>query len=110
MQLDELQAKVKDWADQNFGPSVAPYHRNLLGLMEELGELAHAHLKREQGIRGTAEEHDSKAKDAIGDMMIFLMNYCSDRDWSLGEITQTTWEEVVRKRDWKANPTDGVAS
>jgi len=38
-----------------------------MGLVEEVGELAHAHLKNEQGIRGTPEEHVQAKVDAIGE-------------------------------------------
>ena len=36
-----------------------------LWFMEEVGELAHAYLKMEQGIRGNADEHTANMKDAV---------------------------------------------
>jgi len=72
---------------------------SLLGLIEELGELAHSHLKEQQGIR-TSEDHVAKAKDAIGDIVIFLADYCNARVFNLALIIKETWEQV-RKRDWK---------
>jgi len=44
----------------------------LLGLLEEMGEYAHAQLKMEQGIRGTKEEHLASQHDAIADIVIFF--------------------------------------
>src|SRR5688572_17945800 len=51
------QKEVVAWGKRNFGEQ--PAHRFLLGMLEELGELSHAHLKQEQGIRGTNEEHEA---------------------------------------------------
>jgi len=78
---------------------------SLLGAVEELGELAHAHLKQEQGIRGTAAEHEEKAKDAVADVVIFLSDYCSKRGFEFQAIIEKTWAEV-KKRDWRKNPLD----
>lgn len=70
-----LQDEVGRWAQKNF-PG-APAHHPVLGLIEELGELAHAHLKTAQGIRGSAEEHALAAKDAIADSVIYFMDVCA---------------------------------
>lgn len=73
--LSTLQAEVGEWAKRNFpeATSIQP----LIGIAEECGELCHAHLKSMQEIRGSEAEHLAAKKDAIGDMMIFLMHYCS---------------------------------
>jgi hypothetical protein len=52
-----FQKEVSDWAEYNFGAD-RPYTQPLMGLAEELGELNHALLKQEQGIRGTYEDHE----------------------------------------------------
>lgn len=100
--LDKLQEKVEVWTTKNFGTpeerKSVSYHP-VLGAMEELGELSHAHLKREQGIRGSAEEHIAKAKDAVGDTIIYLIDYCNINGWNLAEILEQTWDHV-EKRDW----------
>ena len=70
-----------------------------------MGELAHAHLKEEQGIR-TGENHIALAKDSIGDIIIFLADYCSARGFDLQEIIEETWAEV-KQRDWKKDPIKG---
>lgn len=64
-----LQAEYLPWAEHN-GFSPCPTYRPLLGAMEELGELAHAQLKMEQGIRGSKVKH-AEAKDAVADVVIF---------------------------------------
>ena len=108
MSINEIQAAVKEWTLKNFGPPVTPFHRPILGVVEEVGELAHGQLKGEQGIRGSKEENEAKMRDAIGDIMIYMMDLCNCHDWSLEGILQDTWEGVVQKRDWRTNPTDGV--
>src|SRR5947209_12487609 len=55
------------------------------GIFEEAGEIAHARLKRAQGIRGTAAEHDAAEKDALADLFIFLCDYCSRSEIDLEE-------------------------
>lgn len=122
--IRELQKQYVAWSQYNF-PNKKP-HEPLLGIFEELGELAeqapmnlhliqaliyighlaHAHLKREQGIRGTADEHHAKAKDAVGDILIFLIDYCDKQGYDLQEIAETTWAEVS-KRDWKKDAKTG---
>lgn len=65
------------WVEHNFPDTPSP-EGSLLGIIEECGELAHAALKSEQNIRGTKEEHIENAKDAIGDLTVYLlgvMNY-----------------------------------
>lgn len=50
---------------------------SVLGCMEEMGELTHAHLKQVQAIRGTPEEHEANAKDSIGDLAVYLLGVIS---------------------------------
>jgi NTP pyrophosphatase (non-canonical NTP hydrolase) len=82
-----LQGEVTRWADKNF-PN-APASWQVLGLIEELGELAHAHLKKQQGIRGSSEKHIAAGRDAIADSVIFLMHACSSLGWNAQELLRT---------------------
>lgn len=104
MEMSDIQRKLFAWATKNFGEQ-QPYQQ-LLGVMEELGELCHAQLKGEQGIRGRPEVLEVKAKDAVGDVLIYLMQYCSIRGWDIGPILNDTVAEVL-KRDWKTDPEKG---
>ena len=76
--LSEIQAELKVWTEYNFGKqeSIIP----IMGMIEELGELTHAHLKELQGIRKSDFLADKK--DAIADITIYLLNYfnCIDVD------------------------------
>jgi NTP pyrophosphatase (non-canonical NTP hydrolase) len=102
-QLDQLQDEQYEWSRRNFGPQdpVLP----LLGVAEEVGELCHAVLKRKQAIR-MDEDHIAKEKDAIGDIVIFLMDYCNRRGFNLLELINLAWDEV-QARDWNKNRYDG---
>ena len=130
--LARLQVEQKAWADKNFPGHVS--HQPLLGVVEESGELAdamleklesvlvghaqlqsivgrlaHAHLKREQGIRGTPQELNDKLKDAVGDIVVFLANYCSTMGFDMQQIVEETWAEVS-KRDWAKKRAENAAA
>ena len=68
--------------------------------MEEVGELSHAHLKREQGIRGTEGEHTLAIEDAVADIVIFLADYCNSQGIDLESTVVRVWDTVVKPRDW----------
>ena len=104
MTLSELQIEVGKWAQKNF-PKALP-HQPLLGAVEELGELSHSHLKMEQGIRASWDEHFDGKCDAIGDVVIFLAHYCCLNNILLQGVVDTTWAKV-KQRDWVGNPMDG---
>lgn len=101
--LKQLQAEHKEWSERNFEykfPDDQTFWKPIFGIMEEMGELTHHLLKRSQGIRGSSAEHTEKAKDAIGDLVIFLAGACSSLGFDLQEIVETTWKEVSQ-RDYK---------
>ncbi|KKN68920.1 hypothetical protein LCGC14_0445770 [marine sediment metagenome] len=92
--LRRLQAEVAPWSAHNF-PGLTSAD-NLIGVTEELGELAHAHLKHHQG-RLTNEEYSALAQDAIGDILVFLAGYCNSRGFDLEALTAKVWDEVKRR-------------
>ena len=100
----QLQEEQRPWVEHNF-PGRLPY-MPLLGLQEEVGELAHAHLKAEQGIRGTAAEHHAAKIDAIGDIVVFLADYCSANGIDFQDAVEKTWSQV-KQRDWRKDPAKG---
>lgn len=105
--LRQLQAEQKSWVCRNF-PNRESYYP-LLGLQEEVGELAHAHLKALQGIRGTQEEHHAAKIDAVADILIFLSDYCTANDIDLQEALNKEWP-IVMTRDWRNDPINGGAA
>ena len=98
--LDAIQDEIKNWGFKNFGDSTGwDAIRNCgLGVSEEVGELNHSILKMVQGIR-QSEDHEAKAKDAVGDICVYLMDMCNRMGWSFQDIIDDTWDEV-RLRDW----------
>lgn len=104
MELNILQQEVAVWAAKNFKGKLP--HQPLLGVSEEVGELCHAHLKLEQGIRGNREELHAKKVDAVGDILIYLADYCTQNHIDLDLAVTTAWNEVV-KRDWEKNKGNG---
>jgi len=103
--LREIQDAQAQWQLRNFGPQ--EWNAAFLGMVEEMGELSHAFLKQTQGIRGTFEEHEAAAQDAVGDLLIFTLALCNARGWSAQAILEKTWGDVSR-RDWVRFPGDGL--
>ena len=104
MTLTELQEALAPWVEHNFGKP--PWTQPFMGIVEEVGELSHALLKQEQGIRGTREQHEDAAMDAVGDIVVYVACLCNLRGWDLQKILDATWAEVS-KRDWKERPDAG---
>lgn len=104
MLLQKIQNEIKGWTEKNFPHTTAD--EQLLGIVEEVGELSHAVLKQKQCIRGDKKKLIADEHDAIGDIAIFLINYCNQRGFDFEKILAVTWEQV-HQRDWQANPADG---
>lgn len=103
MNLTILQKEVAEWGAKNFPDQ--PTYIPLLGLVEETGELSHAHIKGEQGIRHTTAEIYAMKKDAVADIMIYLVHYCEGECIMLDEAVEETWAKV-KQRDWQKNKLD----
>jgi len=100
MIIQDFQAEQKAWTEKNFG--AGPSDHPLLGLFEEFGELCHAELKAAQGIRGSEEQHVAAAKDAVGDIMIYLADYASKRGVNVAELTgSATFGDVQRDHSYR---------
>lgn len=108
IQVRGFQDTQGDWLRYNF-PNAEPWEA-LAGLTEEVGELAHAHLKGHNKIRGLESSLDiaERKGDAVGDIFIYLTSYCNTNGLDLQACIEKAWAEV-EKRDWIANPTDGSA-
>lgn len=81
--FNQMQNEHAIWVTKNFPNQ--PTERPLLGAIEELGELCHAELKLLQGIRGDSEKHITAAKDAVGDVIIYLFHYCTLKGFNLSQ-------------------------
>jgi NTP pyrophosphatase (non-canonical NTP hydrolase) len=100
-----LQQEVAEWLKKQPFGNQQPW-QPLLGIVEEVGELSHAHLKASQNIRGTAQEHQAAKADAIGDIIIYLAGYCEAEGLDLGRCVSQAMGEVM-SRDWNRFPGDG---
>lgn len=101
--LTAFQSSVAVWSRKNFKDQ--PSYRPLLGIVEEVGELSHAHLKGEQGIRHTPEEIHALKIDAVGDIIVYLADYCTRERLDLTDCVISAWK-IVRKRDWTEEKSD----
>ena len=101
--LDKLQQEQKVWAERNF-PDAVSFHP-LLGAVEEIGELSHAHLKDIQGIRKSEERSKDAKADAVADVIIYLAHYCTLEGINMSETVEEVWNKV-KQRNWKDNPVD----
>lgn len=92
--IRDLQYSINKWRESN--STLKTSEEALIGAFEEMGELSHAHLKCMQGIKDPIEM-DVKKKDAIGDIIIFLIHYCNLHGFDLEEIILETWDHVKKR-------------
>ncbi len=119
MNLARFQTELMLWQGHNF-----PDRTNIdptMGVAEEFGELCeqlepddshirelaiaigrlhHHSLKRRQEIRGKAEVHETKIRDALGDILIFVADIHNSFGWSVEGTLDKVWGEV-RERNWR---------
>lgn len=98
MELSQLQMEVREWAKKNF-PQAEKWEA-LVGLQEEVGELSHSFLKQHQNIR-LEEDHRAKMVDAVGDIVIYLADFCHRNKIDMDTAVEETWSRV-KQRDWTA--------
>jgi len=89
MNFAQWQEEVSAWSRHNFGEQTA--ERPLLGMIEELGELAHPVLKQAQGIR-VNEHRREQVIDAVGDLVIYSLDFCGRAGYDAAEAYQTAWD------------------
>lgn len=105
--FEQLQKEVGEWSRYNF-PRNTNYHP-LMGIVEEVGELHHARLKYEQNIRGMShEEYIAAQADALGDILIYMADYCARNDVDLQDAIEKTWH-TVKLRNWRQFPKNGIS-
>jgi NTP pyrophosphatase (non-canonical NTP hydrolase) len=79
----------------------------MLGMTEELGEIAHHILKRAQGIRGGDVDHEAEIRDGCADLVIFMMGLADLEGFDLLTAINEAWDGV-KHRDWVLHPKNGV--
>lgn len=99
--LKKLQDEFEYWEQENFGEQ--PPEWRLMGAVEELGELHHSELKQMQGIRLEDDDVGPEAtRDAVGDTVIYLINFCNVKGIDFSECLKDASEEVL-DREWESN-------
>lgn len=104
--LSQLQKEQAEWASYNF-PDVVNSWEPFLGIVEEVGELSHALLKRKQGIRGTEWEHQLEIWDSVGDIVVYLADFCTREKIDFHACVEQVWERV-KQRDWQKDKLNGT--
>jgi NTP pyrophosphatase (non-canonical NTP hydrolase) len=103
----QLQNEQQAWANHNFPDTGGDSWQPFLGVVEEVGELSHALLKRKQGIRGTEWEHQLEIWDSVGDIVIYLADFCKREKIDFQDCVEETWQRV-QKRDWQKDKLNGT--
>ena len=88
MDLNTLEQKVIGWAkDRKIIPNATP-EAQFLKAVSEMGELADALNKRQR----------AEMQDAIGDVVVCLINLCALEGTSLQECLQGAWNEIKDRK------------
>lgn len=88
MNLNELEQLVIDWAKARQIIPNAKSTTQLLKAVSEMGELADADIKGD--VDGM--------KDAVGDVLVCLINYCALRGTSLTECLTGAYNEIKDRK------------
>ena len=74
----------------------------MLRMIIALGRVAHACLKKAEGIR-SHEDHDETMRIGLQDLLYAADSRAARRGFDLESEALKTWERV-KQRDWKADP------
>lgn len=88
MSYAATEIKILRWAEaRGIIPNGKP-HAQLLKAMSEMGELADAECKNDLPA----------IKDAVGDVVVCLVNYCALRDIDLVDCLKGAYEEIKDRK------------
>jgi NTP pyrophosphatase (non-canonical NTP hydrolase) len=88
MQYEELEQAVIQWSsDRKIIPNATPASQ-LLKAFEEMGELA----------AGEARNNAPMIADAVGDVLVCLINYCALRGISMTKCLEGAYEEIKDRK------------
>jgi NTP pyrophosphatase (non-canonical NTP hydrolase) len=88
MSYANIEIKIIQWAEaRRIIPNSTPATQ-LLKAMSEMGELADATLK-----------HDREAmEDAVGDVMVCLVNFCALQDLNLVDCMEVAYDQIKNRK------------
>lgn len=88
MSFASLEIKVIRWAEaRRIIPNAKPYSQ-LLKAVSEMGELCDAEAKQDEPA----------IKDAVGDILVCLINYCALRNLDLTSCLAGAYEEIKDRK------------
>lgn len=88
LSYSQIEMSVIRWAeDRKIIPNATPVSQ-LLKAVSEMGELCDAEGKRDIDA----------IKDAVGDVMVCLINYCALRDLNLTECLKGAYEQIKDRK------------
>ena len=108
LSMRDTQAEIFEWSVRNFGNPVEIKYNisSFLGMVEEVGEIAHAILKHAQGIRGTREQHEADVIDGIADLIVFTLDFAARNGIDAERALTDVWAKV-KQRNWTTAPLNG---
>jgi len=88
MSYANVEIKIIQWAEaRKIIPNSNP-ETQLLKAMSELGELADATIKKDRDA----------IVDAVGDVMVCLVNYCALQDLNLVDCMEVAYDQIKNRR------------
>ena len=100
--LDTIQRGIHIWSKRQFENNTSvltgePLYdlTSFTGIVEELGELARTIICSHQGRKGyqDPEKRIPDQKDALADMSVFQMDFCSRNGYNLLDLVHDTWKQ-----------------
>ena len=92
--MKEFITNVQNWASERGIYDYSTSTAQLLKAISEMGELADAHAKMDI----------LEMKDAVGDILVCLVNYCKLEGLDLTQCCESAWNEI---KDRKGHMVEG---
>ena len=86
--FEQLAGSVQEWAAARGIYAHSNARAQLLKAFSEMGELADAEIKGD----GPA------ARDAVGDVLVCLINFCAMRDLDITDCLSAAWDEIKDRK------------
>ena len=86
--FEQLTNNVQEWAAERGIYKHSSARAQLLKAFSEMGELADAEIKGD----GLA------ARDAVGDVLVCLLNFCAMRDFDITNCLAGAWDEIKDRK------------
>jgi len=88
MSYANIEIKIIQWSEaRKIIPNSTP-ETQLLKAMSEMGELADATIKKDQ----------EAVIDAVGDVMVCLINYCALQDLNLVDCMEVAYDQIKNRK------------